>query len=284
MGRMKNVYNKIRRYFAGLFPRFKIPIHVLRGSAIAPIFVCLSLLYFPDQGRQVRNDSADIRFCNIMLPGSAVQWYIDNAGNGEHPSGEWDVATVYSGPDSNSAAVGRIWLTARWLGGGTPRLAFNLEYERSDSAVRQIWMDEERIGEWGSGINQFFPKIRSGWFRLPGDPFPREAWINIPSDSDTKLSGKVFSVVGSIPLLFDSIESKNERTMKVELLQGVFMIIKVGSDSVVCRPQVPSDMPCSEINPVGPSADSVPVYRIGAREMLEGLLHYRIRIAYPKGC
>ncbi len=119
---------------------------------------------------------------------------------------------------------------------------------------------------------------------MPPGPFPDCAWIHIPSSTAGRISGDSKSAVNEIVLFFDSLEATNVRTGTSELLYGTFMITHVDKEFVGCRPEIPSDMPCSDPNPVDPPKDKMPMYRIQSKIMLENLIQLKVRIAYPKGC
>jgi hypothetical protein len=259
----------------------------LRHAPFTSAIILASLLSSAGASARGQNPHSalkDIRFLNIMLPEEAEKWYTDNYGNLQHPVKAWRIADVYSNPDSCSKILGYIWLVAQWISENEPRLAFRMEYESADSHDRLLWMNDKRISDWGYGINQFVLDVLGNWCHLPQGPFPPHAWINVVQQGTGRLSGSSHSVVNELVLSFDSLAATNVRTKKEEFLYGNFMITQIAAHSIVCRPEIPSDMPCGDDNPVDPPKDAVPFYRIDSKAIIEEMIQLKVSTAYPKGC
>lgn len=183
------------------------------------------------------------------------------------------LAPVWSGPTDSEPGG---WLAARLATDGRwPRGVLLYRTDGLEIILRQD------LGDWGYGVT--LPLADTTSDRL-SPIFPQlsgSAWL---PRSDARGWGvlAVFGLEGRLWRL-DSVQGRRlSDGENVELPPGVYMALEVTGGHVVLRPEIPSDMPCGEIeepDPEAPPAYEVPLERLVGPEGIP-----RVDVAYPKGC
>lgn len=219
----------------------------------------------------------DLLMMETTVSLEADQWYQLHYGDSLRTGFELPFAPVFARPDTEMPALGELLTVARW----DPYLHFAWIYRAADSGETTVWRED--VGDWGYGINQFVVDTAAGWVRLPPGPYGPIGWARLLDDGETDgFQGSVGSIAGRL-INVDGVQAHVDDSGESRTVSGTVLIESIDGDTVIFRPEVPSDMPCSPEQELLPDPE-VPHFRTPVSGFVTDDLRPRFALAYPKGC
>ncbi|HXW08066.1 MAG TPA: hypothetical protein VD833_22745 [Vicinamibacterales bacterium] len=199
---------------------------------------------------------------------------------------QWTFNAVREAPTAAATQSGNVVVLATYAAEDGLRL--RVDY-RPVTGAHSTWLRPADIGDWGYEVwvyvaaEHLSKQDGRRWVRLPADPFPASAWIELDEHG---LHGDVESIAGRIVTIQPGVPAVSRQTGRHLSLPADSNYVVEGFEgaAVLLREEVPADMPCAPGSEEKDVTAKTPRYRVRYEDLFSRNGRPLLTHAYPRGC